>query len=865
MEEPDENIQPLQAGFAPLEIEQGDEEPQLDDNEEPQQPDQELQQLDPEPRPNVVQPQPDVQHQQPRNYVDRWKALTVVITVVSIIFIALYIVCATSTIDPPIIDETSDPLKVGQWKTVVPEDNGAARGYQLGMQSVHAILLPSGRVLMTPGSSFRNDKDGTTVYPDDVREVKESKMEGIFNESKDPFLNTNKTSYYKKVNNAGIYDPSTNEFFRVSHPVPEADPDNTDHFVPSDLFCTGHLQLPNGNALFVGGTQYYDPFFTGHKAAYIYDWIQDFEKDWAAFDWTKMPSDNTEKEPWSFIGFMDRGRWYPSIVPLMDGRFVIVGGFTDITNNPNERMYKFEVNDSVDIYDYRNSKFVNKNVSQLQNSPFKTRLKEDVLTEVANCTRCSDKATIDLIICMRECDEYKYDTFKLYPRMVLMPDGHRIFFTRDGDFNSMRDPKALHMRNTTYTYIMDIGTNDDPNIKFQRGPDLPAFTLNAGTVVRDPTDDKRILVSGGMKNSGGYYSPGLIEADDERCIVNGLNYDFKLANQFLGGRGSRGLLSYRMPTDETGIGSWEKVDENFLGTSARDERTMHYKLILPNRQLLVVGGGNYWFAQGVRNPVLYTPFKRGGYDRGQLVAPHLNERLYHNTALLLANGTILLAGGNANRASFDATEDIGIPRASRDGQPKFNRNSVDTNLFFVADGRIGRGHKPAPAEEWTAEIYYPPYLFIDKDRRTEIENLTLLSPSPTEPTFNFVETISNKNRNKNHYLFHSNLQVRIELKNLPKPEDCTIDSSLVLLKLGSSTHGWDTGQQLFEIPIQIHVQNEGSDAGSLEFVVPDSEEMQIIPAFYHLFYVDCRGKPTIAESVRFDNNVQNIRDKADAP
>ena len=28
--------------------------------------------------------------------------------------------------------------------------------------------------------------------------------------------------------------------------------------------------------------------------------------------------------PWKFSGFMKIGRWYPSIVPLMDGRMVIV-------------------------------------------------------------------------------------------------------------------------------------------------------------------------------------------------------------------------------------------------------------------------------------------------------------------------------------------------------------------------------------------------------------------------------------------------------------------------------------------------------------------------------------------------------------
>lgn len=823
-----------------------------------------------------------VEVQQLRKIIRGWMITAIVMSAVAVTFVVLYILCELEPPPPPAPPDFH-PEVVGQWKSVVPEDNGASIGLNnLGMQSVHAILLPSGRVLMTPGSSFRNDKKGTKVFPDDVENVHGAKMEGLFDRSKDPFLNVpeNVESYYKKVNNAGIYDPVTNEFYRVSHPVPEPDNANNDKFVPTDLFCTGHLQLPDGNALFVGGTQFYDPFFSGHRATYVYDWIQDIEKDWASFDWTKIPSDDASKRPWSFVGFMDRGRWYPSLVPLMDGRFVIVGGFTDFqnleTSNSTEDMYKFEVNDSVDFYDYRTKTFVNKVVSGLDDSPFKTELNPEDLTDVAECKRCNTTGAlndVELGNCYRQCDEYKYDTFKLYPRMVLMPDGHRIFFTRDGDFNSMRDPNAKHMRNTKFTYIMDIGSSNDPKIEFKRGPDLPVNTLNAGTIVRDPTDSKRIFVSGGMANSGGFYAPSLLQATDSRCMPNDTLYDFHLANQFLGGRGSRGLLTYVMPNDDQGLGKWEPVQENFLGTTADSDRTMHYKLILPNKQLIVLGGGNYWFGQGVRNPVLYTPNKEtGGYGVGLPVAPHLVERLYHNTAILLADGTIHLAGGNANRASFDSDVDIGIPRNDPEEafgrqvkQPKANPNSVDNELYFVADAKIGRGRKPAPAEDWTAEIYSPPYMFIDGDRRTQVVSMTLLSRPSTanEDTFKFKETIRGHNpkNNKIHYLFHSNLKASIQFSNLP--ETCGIDGgSLILLKLGSSTHGWDSGQQLFDIPIESSEQNAGSGEGSLEFMAPDAEAMQIVPAFYHLFYVDCRGKPIVAESVRFDNNVQNVKETA---
>ena len=121
------------------------------------------------------------------------------------------------------------------------------------MQTVHAILLPSGRVLIAQGSSWRNFQDGTGMYP-----KKETypdtdwpvPNQGLFNRADDPFLNSKKASYYDDtVNNAGVYNPETNEFFRVPRPVPEDDPKFDDHFVPSDLFCSGQIQFPNGKKL----------------------------------------------------------------------------------------------------------------------------------------------------------------------------------------------------------------------------------------------------------------------------------------------------------------------------------------------------------------------------------------------------------------------------------------------------------------------------------------------------------------------------------------------------------------------------------------------------------------------------------------
>ena len=102
------------------------------------------------------------------------------------------------------------------------------------------MTVPTGRILISPGSSWRNIKNQTDVYDQEQGGNFPPKlMVGLFRRKDDPFNNSKLEDYYKQVNNAAIYDPVSNEFFRVPHHVPIQDPKNKDHFIPSDLFCGG--------------------------------------------------------------------------------------------------------------------------------------------------------------------------------------------------------------------------------------------------------------------------------------------------------------------------------------------------------------------------------------------------------------------------------------------------------------------------------------------------------------------------------------------------------------------------------------------------------------------------------------------------
>ncbi|MGY1709076.1 galactose oxidase-like domain-containing protein [Geodermatophilus sp. SYSU D00758] len=84
------------------------------------------------------------------------------------------------------------------------------------------------------------------------------------------------------------------------HPSPVLDAPDT----PVDLFCCGHAFLADGRLLAAGGTEQYDPFH-GIPDALVFDP--------ATSQWTQV-------QP------MAGGRWYPSLLPLPDGRVLAVSG-----------------------------------------------------------------------------------------------------------------------------------------------------------------------------------------------------------------------------------------------------------------------------------------------------------------------------------------------------------------------------------------------------------------------------------------------------------------------------------------------------------------------------------------------------------
>ncbi len=322
-----------------------------------------------------------------------------------ILAVAITICGWEQAIAQPIADLKEE---MGAWETIPmpPKENL--------MQSVHTLLLPNGKVLSVSGSSFRN----TVVIKN--AEPNPSFIEGV------------NVTDYDVINNTALLDPETGKFERIASPPVQQ------YGEINDLFCSGHLQLADGNVLFVGGTGRYYPggAFTGSRQVNLYNW-------------------KTGK--WSAAGQLKEGRWYPSLISLADGKIVIFSGLK--YESPNQ------VNPSLEIYDPKTQKLHYIDLTTVENSPFNTKL-----TDVG-----------------------AYDTIDLYPRVFPTADGKLLITGDDAGIGGV-----LVTQSSKKSYLMSIheGAEEKLSVSFEVVADRGEPSKAYGTAVQVPNSEDVLLLGG---------------------------------------------------------------------------------------------------------------------------------------------------------------------------------------------------------------------------------------------------------------------------------------------------------------------------------------------------------------------------------
>ena len=639
-----------------------------------------------------------------------------------------------------------DAIAKGTWETVpLPDDK------KDWMQAVATVLLPNGKILIANGSANRNTL--------------------VFENGQAKFLDGVNSSDYDTVNNTLLFDPTTNKYERIDSPPAVLEGDS------NDLFCGAQIQMLDGNILFISGTSRYYPGenFEGSKQSNLYNW---------------------KSNTWSTLGQMKEGRWYPSLVPLKDGKIAIFSGLK--FGKPGQ------ITPTIEIYDPAKQKFHYVDLTEVEDSPFNTKIEYQ-----------ENGLNIDA-----------YDGIDIYPRVFPTADG-RILITGDG---AGKFPLQIHASKKSYLMTIDEDSNGNitsETVKFDITPERGQLSKVYGTGLLDPNRSGDTLLIGGLLgtndlNMGRPFDPAPDPSDPNNPRI------------------ARSLEHWISPEHSaTQNGKWE-IFEDFLA----QPRAMNMAVILPSKEILVINGGEYGEYKPTYEPTLmsFDPNAKGSYKTSEM-NPGKLPRLYHNNALLLPDARVLNIGGNNSRAGRqeDGTVRIDVvpnpPKnagfktgyyqiaelVDKDGNDKtfgvkeYLENPQD---FFVKQdfeaykaGKLKELLPFVPAEIRQAEIFSPPYLFKPGARPEIIRAATTLK-------YGQADNISVKNATQN--------------------------GSVVLVGLGTTTHSLDYGQRLAEAKITSVALGAES---LVSFTAPENANLYP-PGYYMMFYVNDIGKPSEAKMVK---------------
>ncbi len=433
--------------------------------------------------------------------------------------------------------------------------------------------------------------------------------------------------------------------------------DTADNTAKNDgaLFCSDVIGLANGNVLAVGGTDYYsEPGIDGMPLG-----VAELEgiKNSRIFD----EASNT----WTQSGDMNFGRWYPSLVTMGNGNVFVASGVTKLLK-------------PVYPEDPVNS---GRNVVQ---------------TETYNpCagTWHQNPSTADR-------------SLPLYPRMHLLPNGHVLYNAGGQAFNPFGQGYDQALWNIVASYNPDtqrwndIGYAGLPLRLDENGLGQLSSTLNItngsleqaaellGGVVRSPAELRetsvtvtaseeslKMAIAGGMRGST---SSTMLPLKPD---ANGDYTDVELLTA--GGVPSYGLLTNpggyvpiaqsRVDTIRT---NGDQIDyESRLTGPLNQPRWYGTNVLMPDGSVMVFSGGT---RDGVAAPGLEGPIRTAErFDPATgtwtEMAMATQARTYHNTAVLMEDGRVMIAGHspiNTAYLSFVDLQDFGL--APYDGRaPSF--------------------------------------------------------------------------------------------------------------------------------------------------------------------------------------------------
>lgn len=415
-----------------------------------------------------------------------------------------------------------------------------------------------------------------------------------------------------------------------------------------DLFCSDQVQLADGRVLAVGGTNWYnDPAIPGTDLGIV---------ELAGLTNARVFDPATEQ--WTQSGSMQFARWYPSLVTLPDGKVLVTSGVSKLLK-PIYPDRPFESGANVkqlELYDPATGAW-------------------STLPESAN------------------------RSLPLFPRIHLLPNGHIYYDTAGQSFNPFGQAYDEALWNISATF--DPATNrwtdlGVPGLGLGALPGLPDLPLLQNGDLNSIPLLSNIPLDG-LPNPGGNLDlPGFGFRGSTFSIMLPLvpdpNGDYTRAS-FLSAGGTASAVA---PSPGTLLGT----DRSRVNTVTIDPATGRESLVsqttvpldiarwypsgvlLPTGEVMAFSGADTdevvgpGFGRPVRQAELFDPETNTWTPMATATRP----RTYHNTAMLLPDGRVLVGGHAPISTAY--LSNIAIP-----------------------------GGNPNPDRDPTFEIYEPPYLF----------------------------------------------------------------------------------------------------------------------------------------------------------
>lgn len=547
-----------------------------------------------------------------------------------------------------VAQDPGNPLEVGQFSPLFVEptiegqatseeciagtDDRTGQERQLCKPAAGTVaLLTDGRYL------YHNALEGTEEVQLSI--VAEYGSDSINDQSRVLDLNDGNPTWLSpsEIGGGAKPDPSGEETLLPPGTTNDADVD----YNSGALFCSDITMLPDGRLMSVGGTNYY-------TEPAIVDADGDGDADGAVelvglneariFD----PATND----WTQTGSMTHGRWYPTLVTQADGNTFVASGVTKLL----KPVYTSHPLDSGDNVQFTET--------------YDPETGEWTVNGEGDVALMNDAAR----------------PLPLYPRLHMLPNGN-IYYNAAGQVFNPAGQSYLEG-------LWNIAASYDPDSQSWSDLGIPGMDT-------DPTDGNPVDEIGGAVGAGFRGSTTSIMMTLKQNETG--TYDkaeFLTAGGILGvSPGSYQAVPFsRIDTVEVD-GENEQLSSRNTGSLAQP-RWYGQSVLLADDSVIVFSGAS---ADEVVNPgtgvpVTITERFDPATETWTQMAEQTNPRTYHNTAILMPDGRVLV-GGHA-----------------------------PISTAYLNNTTLPLGTSPADRDP-TFQFYSPPYIFEDRPDLTRVQGV----------------------------------------------------------------------------------------------------------------------------------------------